>query len=148
MLARLQEFFGEHLAPGADSDPDHGRRLAAAALLIEVARADMRIDEGEAALVESLLVSTLGLARDEVDELVRLARAEIDEGASLHQFTHLINEHYAIEDKCRLMEQLWQVAWADGRIDKYEEQILRRLADLLHLRHAEFMQAKHAVLHG
>ena len=42
------------------------------------------------------------------------------------------------------MEQLWRVAWADGRIDRYEEQILRRVADLIHLRHGEFIQAKHA----
>lgn len=148
MLARLQEYFTTHLAPGADPDPRHGLNLAAAALLVEVARADFTIDDDEAGLIDALLADTLELRRDEIEELVGLARAEIDEGASLHQFTNLINQHYAIADKCKLMEQLWRVACADGRLDKYEEQLLRRLAELLHLRHGEFMQAKLAVTGG
>lgn len=146
MLSRLQEYFRDHLEPGSDPDAGHRINLAAAALLIEVARADLGIDEDEARVIERLLASTLGLGDDEVADLVRLARAEIDEGASLHQFTHLINRHYGIADKRRFMEQLWRVAWSDGRLDRYEEHLLRRLGDLLHLRHHEFMKAKHAVV--
>ncbi len=146
MLARLQDYFRQHLEPGADPDPEHGINLAAAALLIEVARADVAVEEEEARLIERLLVDALGLAPAEVGELVQLAQDEIDEGASLHQFTHLINQHYGIADKRRFMEQLWRVAWTDGRVDAYEEHLLRRLAELLHLRHHEFMKAKHAVI--
>lgn len=146
MLTRLQQFFSERLQPGADADPEHGRNLAAAALLIEVARADFHIDGDEARLIERMLIDTLDLTPEEVAEIVDLARAEIDEGASLHQFTRLINEHYAIADKCHFMTQLWRVAACDGRIDDHEEHILRRLADLLHLRHSEFIQARHAAL--
>jgi len=146
MLSRLQDYFSTHLAPGVDPDPEHGINLAAAALLIEVARADVAVDEAEARCIEDLLVATLGLGRDEVGDLVELARAEIDEGASLHQFTHLINQHYDIAAKRRFMEQLWRVAWSDGRLHHYEEHLLRRLAELLHLRHHEFMKAKHAVI--
>lgn len=146
MLSRLQEYFRDHLEPGSDSDAEHRINLAAAALLIEVARADVGVDEDEARVIERLLASTLALGDDEVADLVRLARAEIDEGASLHQFTHLINQHYGIADKRRFMEQLWRVAWSDGRLDRYEEHLLRRLGDLLHLRHHEFMKAKHAVV--
>ncbi len=146
MLAQLREYFRTHLEPGADPDPEHAIKLAAAALLIEVARADVAIDEAEARVVERLLVDTLGLESAEVAELVALAQAEIAEGASLHQFTHLINQHYGIDDKRRFMEQLWRVAWSDGRVDRYEEHLLRRLAELLHLRHHEFMKARHAVL--
>ena len=148
MLTRLQDYFRRHLEPGADPDPEHAIRLAAAALLIEVARADVEVEEAEARLIERLLVETLDLDPREVDELVELAQAEIAEGASLHQFTHLINQHYDVADKRRFMEQLWRVAWSDGRIDDYEEHLLRRLAELLHLRHREFMQARHAVLGG
>ena len=146
MLSRLQTYFRDHLEPGADPDPEHGIKLAAAALLIEVARADVAVREDEAEVIEGLLVEALGLTHEEVSELVELAQAEIAEGASLHQFTHLINQHYDIPDKRRFMEQLWRVAWTDGRVDEYEEHLLRRLAELLHLRHHEFMKAKHAVL--
>lgn len=145
MIARLQAFFSERLAPGADSDPRHGRNLAAAALLIEVARADVAVDEDEAQLIEGLLIDTLDLGADEVGEIVQLAREEVEEGTSLHQFTHLVNAHFAIEDKVRLMEQLWRVAWSDGRLDRYEEHLLRRISELIHLRHAEYIRARHAV---
>lgn len=146
MLARLQTYFADHLAPGADADADHAINLAAAALLIEIARADSEVDADEAATVDALLADTLALDPGEIAELVDLARAEIEGGASLFQFTHRINREYSIGDKRRLMEQLWRVAWADGRLDRYEEQLLRRLAELLHLRHSEFMRAKHAVI--
>ena len=149
MLARIQSFFREQLAPDADGgDPEHRRNLAAAALLIEIARADFQFDDDEQAAIESALRGSLDLDDDEIAELVRLAGEESRDATSLHQFTRLVNETHEIADKCALMEQLWRVAYADGRIDRYEEQILRRIADLLHLRHAEFMQAKHAAAPG
>ena len=145
MLGRLQSFFREHLAPEtAADDPAHRRDLAAAALLIEIARADFAFDDAEQATIDDALRRSLELSEDELAELVRLATEESQEATSLHQFTRLINETHSIEEKQALMEQLWRVAYADGRIDRYEEQLLRRIADLIHLRHGEFMQAKHA----
>ncbi|MCB1647818.1 MAG: TerB family tellurite resistance protein, partial [Pseudomonadales bacterium] len=61
----------------------------------------------------------------------------------LFQFTELVNDHYTYEQKCSLVENLWQVAFADGRLDKYEEQFIRKVAGLLHLAHSDFMKAKH-----
>jgi uncharacterized tellurite resistance protein B-like protein len=144
MLGRLQSYFRERLAPGADDDPEHRRNLAAAALLIEVARADFEFDDDEQRAIETLLEQTLDLEPGEIAELVRLAHDESRDATSLHQFTRLVNESHSLDDKKRLMEALWRVAYADGRLDKYEEQLLRRIADLLHLRHAEFMRAKHS----
>jgi uncharacterized tellurite resistance protein B-like protein len=145
VLSRLQEFFSEHLASGADPDPQHRLNLAAAALLIEIARADVAVGEDEARLIETLLMETLELGAGEVGEIVQLAREEVEEGTSLHQFTHLINRHFEVAEKIRLMEQLWRVAWSDGRLDRYEEHLLRRIAELLHLRHGEFIRARLAV---
>lgn len=148
MLSRLQDYFREHLAPGADEDPAHRRHLAAAALLIEVARADFEFGDEEDRTIRAALAGTLDLRAEEIDEILRLAVAESREATSLHQFTHLVNESHSIAEKRALMEDLWRVAYADGRIDKYEEHLLRRLADLLHLRHAEFMRAKHGARDG
>ena len=144
MLSRLQSFFRERMEPGADTDPGHRRHLAAAALLIEIARADFDFDDDEQAAIRGVLRDTLSLAEAEIDELVDLAAEESRDATSLHQFTRLVNESHDIDEKRRLMEDLWRVAYADGRIDRYEEQLLRRIAELIHLRHAEFMKAKHA----
>ncbi|MDZ7828422.1 MAG: TerB family tellurite resistance protein [Halofilum sp. (in: g-proteobacteria)] len=146
MLPRIQEFFRDRLAPEAEhaGSTAHRLNLATAALLIEIARADSDFDASEQSAIESMLVQTLELPAEEIAALVRLATEESRESISLHEFTRLVNEHYSIDEKRRLMEQLWRVAHADGRIDRYEEQLLRRIADLLHIRHSEFMQAKHA----
>lgn len=146
MRAGIQAFFRDRLAPEAGHTGSSGHRLnlATAALLIEIARADSDFDATEQAAIQGLLADALDLSGDEIAELVRLATEESRESTSLHEFTRLINESYSIDDKRRLMEQLWRVAYADGRIDRYEEQLLRRIADLLHIRHSEFMQARHA----
>lgn len=144
MIPRLQEFFRERLAVEEGGDIEHRRNLAAAALLIEIARADFDFDDDEQAAIEALLADTLEIDAGEIAELVQLATEESREATSLHQFTRLINESFSIERKRLLMEQLWRVAYADGRIDSHEEQLLRRIADLLHLRHREFMKARHA----
>lgn len=144
MISRLQSFFRERLAPDADDDPAHRRNLAAAALLIEVARADFDFDDAEQQTITGVLTATLDLTADEIAQIVDLAQEESREATSLHQFTRLINDSHELEDKKHLMTALWQVAYADGRLDKYEEQLLRRIGELLHLRHPEFIQAKHA----
>lgn len=144
MLGRIQAFFQERLAPDAGQDPQHRRHLAAAALLVEVARADFEFDADEQQTIRKLLADTLALGAAEVDEIVRLAHEESRDATSLHQFTRLVHESHSLDEKKQLMEALWRVAYADGRLDKYEEQLLRRIGDLIHLRHAEFIQAKHA----
>jgi uncharacterized tellurite resistance protein B-like protein len=144
VLGRLRAYFRDHLAPDADDDPEHRRHLAAAALLIEIARADFEFDDEEQAAIRAVLHDALDLPEAEIDELVDLASEESRDATSLHQFTRLVNESHSVDQKRRLMEDLWRVAYADGRIDKYEEQLLRRIAELLHLRHPEFMKAKHA----
>ncbi len=144
MIGRLQAYFRERLAPEAGDDAAHRRHLAAAALLVEIARADFDYSEDEEGAIRSALASALALEDGEVDELVALAREEAEEAISLHQFTRLVNETHSIDDKRALMVDLWRVAYADGRLDQFEEHLLRRIADLLHLRHSEFMRAKHA----
>jgi len=143
MIGRLQNYFRERLSPEADDDPAHRRHLAAAALLVEIARADFDYSQDEEGAIRGALGNALALGSHELDELVELAREEAEEATSLHQFTRLINESHSIDDKRALMVDLWRVAYADGRVDEFEEHLLRRIADLLHLRHSEFMQAKH-----
>jgi uncharacterized tellurite resistance protein B-like protein len=144
MLDLLKQLFGEESDPGRHDD--HDIRLAAAALLVEVARADHDFTDGEDAAMRHLLVSSLKLAEDEVEAVLERAGAAVEDATSLFEFTRLVNDHYSFEEKRRLVAAMWQVAYADEDLDKYEEHIIRRVAELIYLPHAEFMRSKHEAM--
>lgn len=126
-----------------DAAPDaEALRLAVAALLVEVLRADYEVAPAERAQVVRSLQALLGL--DPVAGTAILERAErhADESHDLYQFTSRINQSCSDVEKERLVEQLWRVARADATIHKYEEHLVRRVADLLHVPHAAFIAAK------
>ena len=79
---------------------------------------------------------------EELSNLIELAEDAIEEAHDLHQFTRLLNENYDYSGRKELVVQLWRVAYADGRIDKFEEHIIRRIAGLLHVDNSDFVQAK------
>jgi uncharacterized tellurite resistance protein B-like protein len=120
----------------------HRERLAAAALLIETARADFTQDETEQAALERLLCATLELEPAEVRALVDAAGKRVDEATSLYQFTRVINDHYDARRKLQLIRDMWDVAFADGRLDKYEEHLIRRVAELIYVPHAAYIRSK------
>jgi uncharacterized tellurite resistance protein B-like protein len=82
------------------------------------------------------------LSSAETEELAKLAEQEAGDAVSLYQFTALINRHFAASDKVRVIEMLWQVAYADGKLDRYEEALVRKIAELIHVPHRDFIQAK------
>jgi uncharacterized tellurite resistance protein B-like protein len=143
MLHAIQRYFSEKLATeSADADPEHSRRLATAALMVEALRADEEIEAEERETALAGLGKLFDLSPDNAKELLTLAEQEADEGTSLFQFTHLIDRHYSREDKFRVIEMMWQVAYADGHKDAREEHLVRKVADLLHLPHSEFIRAR------
>jgi len=116
--------------------------LAAAALLVEVARADFHVDDDEEETIGALLRRTLNLGDDEVESLIELAHEYSRDAVGLHPFTSVVHERFDAEEKVRLFECLWRVAFADGNVDKYEEHMLRRIAELLHVSHRDFIRTK------
>jgi uncharacterized tellurite resistance protein B-like protein len=124
------------------ADDAEGLRLAIAALLVEVLRAD----DATAATERRQVVESLGrqLGLDEADgrELLELAERHVDESHDLYQFTSQLNRACSETEKLRLIEQLWRVANADSVIHKYEEHLIRRIAALLHVPHRAFIVAK------
>jgi uncharacterized tellurite resistance protein B-like protein len=146
MLRAIQEFFLSRIEPDTQAGPDeHGLRLATAALLFEMLRADDSDHPDERIAVERVLQEQFDLSRDETRELAELADQEAAEAASLYQFTGLINEHFTPEQKVSVVEMLWQVAYADGCLDPYEEALVRKIADLIYVPHRKFIQAKHRI---
>lgn len=128
-----------------DTDPEELRHqlcLAAAALLIEMTRADYSVDSAEKQALKDVLQLALALDAGELDKLLELAGTAADRATSLYEFTRLINDHYSREEKLVLIESMWRVAFADGDLDKYEERLIRQVSDLIHVPHKEFIRLK------
>ena len=143
MLTKLKEFLTARL--GADTPPvhsAHGRHLAAAALLIEVARADYGFDPREQLALQEALRRSFDLSHAEIETLLALAEAEAREATSSYAFTRLINEEYSDEEKSDLLRAMWSVAFADGEVDKYEEHLIRKIAGLIYVPHQEFIRTR------
>ncbi len=144
MLSTIKQFFENHIAPAKGGElPEHTLQLATAALLFEVMRMDEEIAEQERKVVHNILAERFSLSKAETRQLVALAEKEAADVTDYYQFTALINKHFSPEQKTELLEQLWRVAYADGHLDKYEEHLVRKLAELLHVPHGRFIAAKH-----
>ncbi len=143
MLKTIRTFFERHLAePDPRRGGGHTIELATAALLAEVMRIDGEITDRERTIALNAIRSKLGLAQHESDELLELAREEVRQATDYFQFTSLINRHFTQEQKVRVIELMWHVAYADARIDDHELHLIRRIADLLHVPHHDFIAAK------
>ena len=130
--------------PERDSLESRQRALhmAAAALMIETARADFVHDDAEQARLTELLSDSLQLSQEQIKELVVAAEARVDEAISLYEFTRVINDHYSAEQKLRLIDAMWSVAYADNDLDKYEEHLIRQVAELTYVPHSDYIQSK------
>lgn len=144
MIKDIRLFFRQ-LMSDPEMEPKKGHiaeiHLASAALLFEM------IQSGENSASEwettrSILRVTFELNDESLESLVKEAESSIRDAHDFHQFTQLINLHYDYEEKKLLLEALWKVAFADGRLDMYEEHFIRKIAGLLHMAHSDFIQAK------
>ena len=122
-----------------ESDP----RLAAAALLVEVMHSDFQSQPHERDVIRSLLIRHLGMEESEADALLETAENESRHHVSLYPAVSLINDKMSREEKVDLVGWLWNVAYADGRVDKYEDAVIRKIAELLYVDHADFIRMKH-----
>ena len=141
MINKIKEFFNKKTQEAEDSSHSV-LNIATAALLIEVMTIDGNMDQEEMDSVKSNLSTILELSDDEIQELIDLSQEEVSDATSLYQFTKEINANFELQQKLDLMTALWQVALADDYLDKYEESILRKIADLIHLRHSEYIECK------
>ncbi len=129
-----------------ESDPinlEHALRVATAVLLVEVTRADFIVQPSERARLRKLLEQQFSLSSAELDALMAEAEVDADRLVSTQHITRLLNEHYDHAMKLRVIEMMWQLVYADGEKDHYEEHLIRQVADLLYGSHSEFIQARH-----
>ena len=147
MISAIRQFFEQHILEDTmeEATAEHGLQLATAALLIEMSRADFQAKAEDKEAVKAGVQRAFELTTQETAEIVALAEQEANEATSLYQFTSLINREFSPEQKAHVVELLWEVAYADRKLHKYEEHLVRKIADLIHVPHRAFIQAKHKV---
>lgn len=141
MFDKLLSFFQQEEVKTESHKPE----LAAAALLVEIMNADHALSDDESESIKSILFDTLFITAEVADELLATAKQQVHEATDLFQFTEVINANYSYEEKVSLIESLWKVAYSDKQLDKYEEHMVRRIADLLYVSHSDFMQTKNRI---
>jgi uncharacterized tellurite resistance protein B-like protein len=149
MLKNLRDLLSSSLggtAEAGSADRDHALRLATAILLVELIRADYREDITENEAVFAELKDRFSLTDDEAGLLVEEARREADHTVTLQGFTRLLHERLSLEEKHSVIEMLWRVAMADDHLDKHEDYLVRKLADLMYISHADLIRIRNSVM--
>lgn len=145
MLRTLKQLFGSLLDPHTatpEAPTEHTLQLATAVLLVEVMRAEAGIGAAERQAAVQALQAKFALCTDEVDTLLAHAEGVARDATDFHQFTTALNARLDDAAKLRVVEAMWQVAFADGELAAHERHVLWRVADLLHVKHADSMAAK------
>jgi uncharacterized tellurite resistance protein B-like protein len=122
---------------------DAAVRLATAVLMVDVALVDSCFDETEFDRMLRLVKDHFGLDTQQAAELINAANAKADELVSVHEFTQLLHKHLSENEKARIVSLLWQVAYADGQLDKYEDSLVLKISDLLYVSRGRVMRLKH-----
>ncbi|MBT1063090.1 TerB family tellurite resistance protein [Bowmanella sp. Y26] len=141
MISKVKKWLQLRLEPASTSQA-LGIDLATAVLYVEVARADNQFEESEIQFLTQLLKKEFSVSESQAQALVRDSRQHAEQAADLVSFTRLLNQQYSGTQKVQILENLWQLAYADGHLDSHEEHIIRRIADLLYIPHSQFIQAK------
>ena len=130
-------------APAAvQRDSEQALRMATAALLLEVARADDDITEEERVAIRRVIENRFAVSAEQARELADAAESQGDDTTSLFPFTRLITSECSMEDRIRIVIMLWEVSCADGHIDAHEEHLVRKVADLLYVPHNQFIRTR------
>lgn len=136
MLNRIKAllFDGGGLATQAETvrRPDE-LQVAAAALLVEAAQMDDRYEDQERAKIAQLMKAHFGLSEEEVESLLVEAQRRVGESIQLFGFTRIVMARFSYDERVQLMEMLWEVAYADGKLHDYEASLIRRIAGLIHV---------------
>jgi uncharacterized tellurite resistance protein B-like protein len=133
MFAQLKKIFGQELVRDGLLEQREPIETLTAALLIELSRSDFSESEVEARAIRQMLRDRFRLDETALEALITSAKKRADKATSLHEFTHRLNQELPEAEKLAIVEMLWKVSHADGRIEKHEEHLIQRIAGLLHI---------------
>ena len=150
MLNIAKRFFNKITPAGTETSGQtntHDVRVATCALLLEMARIDDAFTDEETSALVRILRETYGLSQVHADALIQEADKELEKSVDYWQFAKLINQNYGTTEKVAIIETLWQIVFVDGKMDKYENYLMHKLANLLRLSHQQLIDAKLRVLY-
>lgn len=149
MLNQLKLFFDKHIALASpDQLTGENLHLACASLFIEMMMMDNRIQTEEQDIILERVKNMFSLSLEDAAELVSLAIKQRELATDYFEFTTLINKGFTQEQKIALIKSLWEIAYVDGELDEHEEYMVRKIADLLHVPHLDFIRTKIQVKKG
>lgn len=145
LITKLKTLFRQPEDTQAQPD-SRALELTCAALMFEVARADFAVETAELDTVNALLTAQFGLTPEELVSVTEQAAQQADAATCLYEFTRTLNELASVEEKRALLAMMWRVAMADDVLSRYEEHLIRKVADLLYVPHSDFIAAKQQAL--
>lgn len=143
MLKAIRDFFDDHLSvTEIAQDESRAIQVATATLLVEMLRMDDTIEPAEREAVLRAVRSKFGLSAEDADRLFALAEEESHQATDYFQFTSLLNQHFSVEQKEKVIEHMWRVAYADAELSAWEQHLVRKIAALLHVPDSAYIAAK------
>ncbi|WJG08122.1 TerB family tellurite resistance protein [Aliiglaciecola sp. LCG003] len=146
MLKAISEWFQEQIGQSQQHDQQSTVELATAVLLYEIMRADEKFEEAEQLAFNALLEGHFSLQPDAVQLLVEASKHEAKHAVDFQTYTRVINQQCNVDEKRKILHMLWRLAYADRHIDVHESHLIRRISDLLHIPHSEFIQTKLTII--
>lgn len=147
MIESIKNFWSQAFSEQAENpaDREHGLNLVAAALMVEVARADFREDVVESERIFDLLKQEFSLTAEDAELLMNSATREVDEAVSLYEFTRVMNDKLSEQEKRRVLRLMWQVAFVDQHLHRYEDHLIRKVAELVYVPTVEILRLRQEV---
>jgi len=145
MIDLVKKFFGKSSHDNSSNQrrqTTHDIRIATCALLLEMSNIDGEFSELERENIISILKNDFDLSDEYTTTLLEASNEELKGSIDLWQFTNLINQNYSMEEKIRVIETVWDIVYADGKLDKHEDYLVHKLANLLRLTHKQLIEAK------
>ena len=138
-------FFKKKKEPIKENIPNIEIELTASLLAYEIARADGDILESELSIILEEIKKITSLVGKSEEEILKIIQNFSNSSISFYEFIEDINKNYTKEDKLTLLSFLWSVAYADSILEVNEERLIRRIADLIHLKDIDVLKIKDKV---
>ena len=147
MFEQLRKIFGSEnsIEPKVSKEAISEKKklqIATCAIFIEMAKSDDNCTDDERNEIVSIMQKTFELEKEYADELIELAKSRLVQSISIYEFTGIINDNFSPDEKFELMKNLWRLIYNDKKLDKYEDQLVKRLGTMLHLEHKDVIAAK------
>ena len=144
MIKKLRDLISNFSEKTEDADIQDISDLdnACAALLVEIAFADKDFNESEQDSLKKSLMECYKISEEDINEIIEDAEITVKESTSLYGYTRIVNDKFEYPNKLNLLKNMWKIAYADGSLDKYEEHLIRKTSDLIHISHSDYIKIK------